>query len=428
MIDNIDISGSFSDELYASNPKGFKRALAMRLLWLLLPTYLSDNLPKWMSRPVVLYWIVISPEDSFVDGVTLPPGFVLPEYVVPDDKFISGATLPPGAIKNIFLKPQRFPEGQGPRDKRTVIVNPADFLDLGKPGTKLPPGTQIRPILNIIGPGGPLPVDALPISPVEVTFGGIAGKVPPANDIPIFMKPSDGASSADIPTEHQQIFKYIKDQYFQKIIDKLIVDWYIDPLKRDQSGKLKSGTLDAGADESYSYFSTGVGSWLSERNAAEAGTVYPSDYYCIAGEAFQPSDTTWHLYRAIFEFTIPMIPAGVKIKEGLLVMYVMDLQVGSLIAQRSTATDLSQLNCYSSMTGPATAPSETEDDILTITLNSSIIDYINAHSGEDLRLMTREYTHDYQNNEPSPINYGTTTVQGSLAADPVEGPTLVLMY
>lgn len=151
-------------------PKWFRRALARRLLLMLLPDEISRNLPRWLTEPIFgenadyppdvpwPYWMIIPPDFTWPEawtpwimfkfapgvawdnafpptwqpGAALPPGVTLPPgYTLP-----SGWTFhdlpPPGIIMPPFVP--NYDRKQGPA--------PPLYIDPWSPGPLLPHKTS----------------------------------------------------------------------------------------------------------------------------------------------------------------------------------------------------------------------------------------------------------------------------------------------
>ena len=427
-IDQNDITGTFSDELYKSNPRAFRKAIAVRLLWLLLPTFLSDRLPKWMSQPVILYWIIIDPDDDFVEGVTLPPGFVVPDYVVPEDRYIDGAAYPPGAIKNVFLKAQRPVDGQETTQRKSVIVNPDDIVNLGQPGTRLKPGTQIRPVLQIVRTGGPLPADTLPPGRMEVIFGDVVLKVPPKNDIPLYMGPSGPSTQPDGTPTRDDVIKYIKDTYIESRVDKIKVEWFLDKTRKEGGAPPVFDEIELYAEATYEYHTLQSEDWYAERSQVEASTIYAEYDTGYFGFATNVQLLGYSIVRTCYKFNAAALPPGKTVKTAFMILKAV---AGNqpICVQKSDTTNMLDASTLSSMQGNPSEPGVQDDDNWVIMeLGDTLINHINANIGEDFYVMTRNYNFDYLNNPPPLDEWGSIRGRFALWGDPTEIPMILCGY
>jgi len=113
-----------------------KSDIAIKLLMLFLPWYVSMNLPKGTLR--LIYGETMMPTDGWPTASLFPPGWQ------PGDPLPPGVTLDPSAF---------FPPGWQPGDPLPpgVTLDPSSLFPPGwKPGTPLPPGYPA---------GLPLPID-----------------------------------------------------------------------------------------------------------------------------------------------------------------------------------------------------------------------------------------------------------------------------
>ena len=424
----VNEDATFPASMLAGNPDLFKRAIAMRVLWLLLPISISKSLPKWLFKPIIHYYIIITPEDHFVDGVVLPPGFLLPDYIVPPEHFVDGVSLPPGSIINYYFSPTSPPTGSDTKNRKTLWFDPPKPLTFDTPGFQLPEGTQIRPLTDFQGQSIFSDPEQLGNVPIEAQFGGIINNMPPRYDTPIYFEPPPGG---DTPQNQITPHDYRKTDFFRDLFDQMIDEWFFNDYRRPGMDSPASGltTSDFWATASPRYDGNIVDeSWADARAILDASYINNTTEPVTFGQTGKGVIEGYHIYRSILRFDLSTLSSANTIIAGVIILQITGATAG-LVAQIANTTDLTDVLAFSSMTGDATEAAEKDDDdVITLTLTTDMISYLNAHVGELVYFMLRNANFDYANVAPGNGVTGATLGHGVNAADPTNYPTLLLVH
>jgi hypothetical protein len=134
-------SGGLTPACFETFPEWAKRALFLRLLYLLLPSEITSKLPGILRLPFFFPGPFFPPD--WKQGDPPPEGaFIPPDTIFPPD-WLFGDPWPEGVFIWIAFSP---PDGLDYQDG--IIVSPGTiFPDDWKPGDPLPAGAFISPIL-----------------------------------------------------------------------------------------------------------------------------------------------------------------------------------------------------------------------------------------------------------------------------------------
>lgn len=411
---------------YKKYPAWFIKVLARRLLLMLIPSEISKNLPRWLSEPMFGEGAIFPPDFAWPDWMIVPPDFTWPDewspWIVfifdpgvnprtafppdwtPGDSLPPGVTVPPG----YNLPPDWRPYNPLPPG---IIIDPGTiFPPDWTPGDELPPG--------VIVPAGTIfPEDWTPPSPlppgVQLQPGAKFLKGWRPTTFPTFdVFPDPQATSAtrqsaapplySSPFEPGPVFRPRKSAVLPSTTIHLpVIDWE---------------TLQA----------QNHGPWQVIRSQNQATTMNKDTYYMVAGQSRNAEPSYMRLIRQLYKFTLPALPGGAYFESGEMIFTRIVGYNANISLQISEAVILDDLAAYSSFTGTATAPATWLTAHPVIYLHDPIIDYLNAHHGEDVVLMSREFTYDVAGLDLPAGNVHTAYLMPP--TDPVDAPDLVLRY